>query len=297
MIRVNRPILPASPIIGLACTLAVLGFLSRTAAAGSPEFPATTYRVPRERIVEAMRRESLKGYELRAVSQATRLNTGTILGLVRDMALERPDGPWLLLHYDDWYEAYRQVTGLRPDSIPDFIALQRDYRQSQYVDYNALRTRIEVKEGPQPKRVVHVLAGWPEADGAAAEYTFVDSSRSPRMRATNERYISYWLLEYADMIIQDQIQGVEGRPLDGALGAMFSLIGDGRALQSRFAVSADGLLVTYSIAKKGIFKVKPTSTTSPDGTVTNGVPGDREDLKAIEKRLKRKIEIEYSGGP
>jgi hypothetical protein len=95
------------------------------------------------------------------------------------------------------------------------------------------------------------------------------------------------------MIIQDHIKGIGGRPLEGALGTVFKVVGDGRAVWSRFALSDDGLLVTYAEAAKGIFKVHPTTVTSSDGVVAKDIPEDRDDLRAIEARLKQKIEIDY----
>ena len=133
-------------------------------------------------------------------------------------------------------------------------ASQRQYGQDQYIDYRAEHTGITVKKGPTPDLVVNVLVGWPDGPEVADEYTYVDSASSPSMLATNKRIIRYRLVAYSDMTMQDQVEGLVGRPLGGMLGAMFKVIGPGRVVWSRFAVSEDGLLVTHSRAKKGIAK-------------------------------------------
>ena len=71
------------------------------------------------------------------------------------------------------------------------------------------------------------------------------------------------------------------------------MIGNGRVVESRFAVSGDGLLVTYSHAKKGFISVHQTTTTYPDGTIDKDVPDDRPDLEEIADRLEQDIEIKY----
>ena len=71
------------------------------------------------------------------------------------------------------------------------------------------------------------------------------------------------------------------------------MVGKGRVVWSRFAVSDDGLLVTHSRAKKGFFGVTQTTTTYPDGTIEKDVPDDRPDLQAIADRLEQDLKIDY----
>jgi len=61
----------------------------------------------------------------------------------------------------------------------------------------------------------------------------------------------------------------------------------------RMAVSADGLMVLRGQARRGPIKVTSTVTIHPDGQTTAGVPKDREDLKDIEARLKKRPKIRY----
>lgn len=262
-------------------------------ALSAQELPDVTQRVARPQIVAAMHLEAAQGYHLGISANSPRLTTSVIRTLVDDFRIRAPEGPPLFIHHHDWYAAYQEVTGLPDSLIPDFIALQRQYHQDQYLEYRERFNRITVKKGTAPDLVVSVLVGWPDGPDAAKEYTYVDSASSPHMQATNQQMVRYRLLVYPDMVVQDQVEGLGGRPLGGALGAMFKVIGSGRVVWSRFAVSDDGLLVTHSRAKKGFFSVTQTTTTYPDGTIEKDVPDDRPDLQAIADRLKQDLKIDY----
>jgi len=230
---------------------------------------------------------------LRVVTNASRLSTAVLLAVSRP-ARGAKDGRRLLLHHEDWFGAYQAVTGLPEDSIPRFIALQRAHGQDQIIDHDPATVRYEVREGRTPEMVIRVAATWPDSEDAPERYTFVDTIADPKMRVINERLITYYLLDFGDMIVQDAISGIGGRPTEGALGAVFAVIGDGKAVQSRFAISNDGLMVTYATAKKGFITVSPVSTTLLDGTVIKGTPDYRPDLKAIVDRLKEELRVEYA---
>jgi len=249
--------------------------------------------VDREAIRDAMAEEAERGYNLTASTNSTRFTTSVIFSLVRQAMAESPDESPLLLDHSDWYEAYREVTGLAPEDVPEFVALLNEYRQDVIIDYRPSRTAVQVKEGPEPELILNVTASWPkEADGQD-KYSFVDTTTSPRMKVTNKRFIRYRLLDFGDMVVQDEVKGVSGRPLGGALGTLFSIIGEGDAKQTRFALSDDGLMVTYSTAKKSLFSVHPLTLTSPDGTVEMDFPEERIDLREIADRLKQSMKIKY----
>ena len=282
--------------LSVAIRLGVAGAIGTappSAWAVQGDFPSATHRVPHDQVVQAMQHEAGLGYNLSISANSPRFTTSVLLALVRIARAERPQGPPLSIDFEDWYAAYVSVTGVSPDSVPDFIALQREYRQNQYVDYRSERTAIAVKEGPKPTLVVNVLVGWPQGPDEPSEYTYIDSASTPAMQATNERIIRYRLLDFGDMIVQAQVEGIKGRPLGGAIGAVMKVIGNGRVVESRFAISDDGLLVTYSEAKKGFIGVSQTTTTYPDGTIEKDVPEDRADLVAIRDRLEQTIEIEF----
>lgn len=250
-------------------------------------------RVGRDAVVDAMQAEAEQGYNLLATTNSTRFSTAVILRIVRAAKADAHDGPPLLIHHSDWYGAYAEVTGLPPDEIPEFVALANEYGQDRIVDYRLAEGRVEVVEGFEPELIVRVRVSWPEAPGKADKYTFVDTMTTPNIRVTNRRHIAYWLLDFGDMIVQDEIEGISARPIGGALGALFAIIGDGSAVQNRFAVTADGLVVTYGIVKKGPMKVEPLTVTYPDGTVDTEFPEDRGDLLGVANYIKLPLELEY----
>lgn len=290
-----------SMMLRLCCTIGLelgTGFPGRAglAIASDPvvaRFPAPTTRVDRGQLTLAMRREKAKGYNLMVSTTAGRFTSAVLLDLAGQARRETPAGPALLIHFDDWFEAYRLCMELDSAEVPDFVALQRKHRQCQYVEYSSVATPVEVQEGPSPVQVLRVWAGWPDSAHAAKEYTFVDTAAHPDLQVTNERYISYWLVDYGDFMLQDQVEGVRGRPLEGALGLVFKAMGSGRAQWSRTTVSPDGLLVTYACARKGPFSVHPTTTTLPNGYLVLGLPEGREDLKPLEELLKQEIRLHY----
>ena len=155
-------------------------------------------------------------------------------------------------------------------------------------------TTVEVKKGPTPTFVARVTARWPDGPDVPEQYSFTDTLANPNMRVVNRRVITYYLLDFGDMIVQDDIRGISGRPTEGALSVALKVIGDGHAVQSRFAIVEGGLMVTYATAKKGLVRVTTVSTTLPDGTVIKDIPEDRPELDAVVDRLKQPLKIEYS---
>jgi hypothetical protein len=267
-------------------------------ATGAGPLPAQTrgpdpVRVPLEDIQAAMESEAEKGYNLLVVTNAGRLGAAVLLTLARSAKSERPNGPPLLLHHEDWYAAFRDVTGLSDERIPEYIRLQLEYRQDQFVDYGSEATSLEVKKGPTPEFVVQVTAQWPDGPDVPEEYSFTDTLPNPSMKVVNKRVVTYYLLDFGDMTVQDEIHGVAGRPTEGALSVALKVVGDGHAVQSRFAIVEGGLMVTHAAAKKGFIRVKTTSTTFPDGTMIKDTPEDRPELEAVAERLKQPLQIEY----
>ena len=282
------------PRIGLSW-LATCLVLGTSGYAFSPQGEdSNPVRVPLEEIRAVMQSEAEKGYNFQVVTNAGRLTSAVLLTLARSARAERPSGPPLLLHHEDWYAAYQDVTGLPDAQIPEFIRLQLEYRQDQIVDYSAKATALEVKKGPTPTFVVHVTAQWPDGPDVPEKYSFTDTLPNPNMKVVNERVVTYYLLDFGDMIVQDDIHGIAGRPTEGALSVALKVVGDGHAVQSRFAIVEGGLMVTYATAKKGFIRVKATSTTFPDGTVIKDTPEDRPELEAVAESLKQPLEIEYS---
>lgn len=303
----SDPVIPHFPMKSALRAMAVMGLLLASAfgtrvpvlngqtddAVRGQAADEDVRRVSRKMIETAMAEQAALGYNLLASTNATRFETAVLLVIVRSAKAEGEEGPPLLLHHDDWYEAYRSVLGLEPQDVPEYIALAHEFGQDRIIDFHPVRTKIEIKEGFEPEQVVRVKVGWPEGPGTPDRYTFTDTTTSPNLRVTNRQRISYWLLDYGNFIVQDKIEGVQGRPLGGALGTLFSIVGDGSAKQNRIAIAEDGLMVTYATAKKGPFKVQPLTLTYPDGTVETEFPPDRHDLLQLTYRVKLPLEVKY----
>ena len=105
--------------------------------------------------------------------------------------------------------------------------------------------------------------------------------------------ITYRLLDMGDVIVFDDVEGLEGRPTSGVLGLLFKVIGEGRVVENRMAISPDGLQVSRARAKKALFWVTTTVTVYPDGRTEKDVPADRADLKPLAGRLERPLRIDY----
>ena len=140
---------------------------------------------------------------------------------------------------------------------------------------------------------INVIVGWPKRTELPGKYSFADTLSTPRLKVTNHREISYRLLDFGDMIVYDQINGLTGRPTSGILGMLFRIIGDGRVVQSKMAVTPDGLQINRTHAKKGPFSIKETVTVLPQGITQKWLPNDRPDLLDIEMLLKRPLKIRY----
>lgn len=303
----SDPVIPHFPMKTALRAIAATSFLLASAfGKGAPVLNGQTAddvraqtadedvrRVSLEMIEAAMAEQAALGYNLLASTNSTRFETGVLLAIVRSAMAEDAEGPPLLLHHVDWYEAYRSVMELEHQDVPEYIALAHEYGQDRIIDFHPARTTIEIKEGFEPKQVVRVKVGWPDDPETPDRYTFTDTTTSPNLRITNRRRISYWLLDYGDFIVQDEIEGVQGRPLGGSLGTLFSIVGDGSAKQNRIAIAEDGLVVTYATAKKGPFKVQPLTLTYPDGTVETEFPPDRHDLLQLTYRIKLPLEVKY----
>ena len=160
------------------------------------------------------------------------------------------------------------------------------------MDFNQAHIIRKVLVGPAPKMAVNVSISWRSGPGLPARYTFEDTLAKPNLRITNHRVISYRLLDFGAMIVYDEIRGLTGRPKNGLLAALFRVIGDGRIVQSRFLIE-DGLQMSWVRAKKGLFGTKTFLTVKPNGEMQKGLPNNRPDLIALERKLKRPLKMQY----
>jgi len=261
-----------------------------------PAADAGVRRVRYDELLDAMSSERRRGYAITATSNGARFQAGVFRALVHRARAEEPSKSRLLIDPRDNARAYMAATGLRADELPLFVRLAWRHGQYQLVDYGADRV-IARSTHERPALAISVVAWWPDSAGRPHKYSYVDTLARPRLRVTNYHVVTYRVLYFDDMVVYDDVHGIGGRPLTGVLGLLFDVIGDGRAIQSRSAISKDGLQVTYTTVQKGFITVAPTATVYPNGVIEKDVPPNRDDLEAIATRLRRPLGIEYGPAP
>ncbi|OGG52758.1 MAG: hypothetical protein A3F84_10025 [Candidatus Handelsmanbacteria bacterium RIFCSPLOWO2_12_FULL_64_10] len=246
--------------------------------------------VTREELAQAMRQHG--PYDVTKTTNAGRLQAETLLALVRRAQAGDPDRRPLFISHKDWFEVYLEVAGLKAGAAPIFARLGYEYGQDVRIERRPERVIRNIK-GSQPQAALHVTIWWEASPSKRDRYSYEDTLSVPRLQVTDHRVITYRMLDFGDMIVLDDIEGLTGRPTTGLLGFLFRLIGEGRLVETRIAVSPDGLQVLRGRAEKGFFDVTTTATIYPDGHGIKDLPDGRVDLLAIEARLKREIEVEY----
>ena len=154
-----------------------------------------------------------------------------------------------------------------------------------------------VNLGPAPRAAFAVTIFWPDSAPGPDRYSYTDTLSVPKLEVTEHRLITYRLLDFGDVIVLDEIQGLTGRPLTGILAILFRLIGEGHLVETRMAISSDGLQVLRGRATKGPFSVSTTATVFPNGQAIKGLPEGRRDLAGVEGRLEEPFEVEYAPFP
>jgi hypothetical protein len=270
-----------------ALPLALGLLLAGSAAAAAPEAPA---RVPFADVLDAIAQRH--GYDVLATANGGRLQAEVLLHLARTALAQHPDGPPLLVGHDDWFRALTQVAGIPAERAPLYVRLAWQHKQDILLEYRASHVIREVVQGPSPRLALDVTISWPAAPGAPSEYSYEDTQSTPHLKVTNKRVITYHLLDYGDLIVFDHMEGLTGRPTTGALGLLFSVIGEGRIVEYRTILTPDGLQVSRGRARKAFFEVATTLTVHPDGRTEKGVPSDPR-FKDLERRLSAPLEIRY----
>lgn len=240
--------------------------------------------VPRARLVAALRAQQALGYRIDAIANSVRLQTGVLLALADAARAADPEQRPLRIDHRDYFAAFVEVTGLPPDQVPTFVHAPHAAREDILVDYRAGHVFDAAATRDPPRKALNVKAGWPTAEGAPASYSYEDRSTDPAIETTRAQVTSWRVLDYGDAIVIDDLQGIGGRAISGLLGVIFSVIGHAHAQQTRFAIAADGLQVSRTTARKGL-TLTQTITIFPDGRVLTGLPEDRPDLEAIERKL------------
>ena len=242
-------------------------------------------------VLDAMRQHG--DYDPAATTNGARFQAEVVFYLARRARERDPDGPPLFIGYEDWFRAFLEVTGGTERTAPQYALLSYQHGQNIEVDYRLDRVIREVKEGPKPELAVNVRVGWEAGAGKPDRYSYLDTLSTPRFKVTNRQMITYRLLDFGNWAVYDEIEGITARPMSGVLALLFRFIGEGRLAHSRMAVSADGIQVSRTTAKKAFMGVTTTVTVRPDGTMQKDVPDGRADLLDLERRLKQPLDIDY----
>jgi len=224
--------------------------------------PAGVRVVDRAELAEAMRTHA--DYNLAATTNGPRLQVEVFFWLVRRALAAQPQGCRLFIRHQDWFEVFLEVAKLRP------------------------------QEAPLPSRLVYENGQfwWETTANPAGEFHYLDTASTPELKVTNNRVITYRLVDLGDQILFDDIHGLSGRPTTGLLGLLFSLIGEGRVVRTQVAFADDGIQVSRVLAQK-LFSRTVTVVTWPNGRTEPEIPAQRADLIALKQRLDRPVEIEY----
>lgn len=261
-------------------------------ASGSPALrqipPPGARTVPRADLLEAMRAE--QGYDLRATTNQSRLQSRVMLRLARESQRAGPGASLLFIDHEDWFQAYLEATGLRAEQAPLSVGLSRRHQYDILVDARPGAVVARVVAGPQPSQALNVR--WRSRVGTP-RYSYRDRQSRPELDLSFEGTVSYHLLEWDGLVAFDEIEGVSGRPATGPLSVLFRLIGQAHATWSRSLVAGDGWQVLVGQGRKGPFSRTATVTIRPDGLVEQGLPPARADLAALEQRLRLAPAVAY----
>ena len=248
--------------------------------------------VSRAEIIEAMRQ--CDDYDPTATTNGARFQADVVSYLARKARARDPQGLPLFIGYEDWFRAFMEVTARTEDAMPQYAQLLYQYQHNIEVEYRIDRVIREVKEAPSPELAVTVRIWWKDQPGKPDRYSYMDTLSTPNLRVTNQRVMSCRVLDFGNWIAFDEMEGFTGRPISGILGFLFHIIGEARVLQTRMAISKDGLQISRVTARKGFLERIATVTIYPDGKMEIDVPPDRPDLIELEKRITQPLEIEYA---
>lgn len=266
---------------------------STRSQAAVPPNPGTTFRsVPMATLQEAMNTEAARAYDETATTNSGRFFAAVILTVGRYAQDENPNGPPILLRHEDWYRAFMNAIGRDDDEAPTFAELAFRNMQDVLIDYN-IDGVVESVDGEQPSLALNVQLGWPDLDELPDSYSFADTLSDPSLQVTYHRISRHRLLDFGDVVLFDEIDGLSGRPTTGFLAAFFRLIGEGQIDWTRIYVADDRMQVTRGKAHKGPFSLTETVHVLPNGVGSKGLPDDDPKWVAIEERLKSIPRVHY----
>lgn len=288
MLKRSRPALTA-----VVWFLFSLLFVSPSAHAQAPACAVDT--IPRAELAAEMRAAALSNgeYDLLASPNWPRFQSALYPGLVRRAMERKPLGGVLFIPQEYFFWEFVSLAGLEdPSKAPRRLLWALHLDQGTQLEYRPDGIVKSVRNGAHPTLAINIRTAWPDRPDGTDRFSVLDTLSVPKLKVTNRQEITYRLLVFDDMVMFDEIDGTSGRPLDGVLGALFRVIGEGSVVYYRSVLQDDGLQLVRLKAKK-IFSKTATIRVYPDGRVENGVPPERPGLAATEELLKQDREIEY----
>jgi hypothetical protein len=251
--------------------------------------------VSRAELLEAMRvvADREPHFDIKATTNGSRFQGDVILHLAEQARKRNPAGLPLFIDHEDSFYAYLEVAGLRPEQAPIFARKSFEHRQAQLIEYRENSVVASVDVGPPLLFAVAVQAFWPETPGVPRSFSYEDTFSDPNLRVTNQRVVSYKLLKFKEFTLYDQVSGVSGKPTSGFFTSLIGLLGSAHVLQSKSAITTDGLQIVRTHARLWGFNAKPIVTIQKDGRAAETLDRTREDIRKIEAMLKQEIRIRY----
>ena len=251
---------------------------------------AEPYRVPYDEMLQAM--ASHGDYNIVATTTSLRFGTEALLRLVHRHLKESAGVTRLFIDQSDWFTAHRETAGVTYDEMSEAARSGFEHHQNVVVDFSPGVVQ-QVMEGPAPTLALDVTISWPDSGGAPSSFTYKDTLSVPAVEVHDSRVIHFELVEYPDMLLFDEIDGISVKPM-GFLSAIFALVGKPDLKQNRVGVSADQWQIMRGRVKvfPGISKTA-TAVIEPSGLGHEHVPSSRGDLEEIERRLEQPVRLKY----
>jgi hypothetical protein len=248
------------------------------------------YQVSREEILQAMGGHG--DYSLTSTTTSMRFGAEALLAIARRRQREAPGITRFRISQDDWFVAHRETAGVTYPEMSEAARAAFEHHQDAQVEFGP-RVVERILEGPKPVMALDVTIFWPDSANAPSQFHYEDTLSVPRLDVYDHRIIRFKLLQYEDMLVFDQVEGISVRP-KGFLSAVFALLGKPDLKQTRLAVSGDQWQVVRGQVKvfPGISKTG-TATIEPGGRGHEGVPRGRADLRTLEERLKQPLRLRY----
>jgi hypothetical protein len=231
-------------------------------------------------------------YDLAATTNGPRFQAEVFFWLARRALASQPQGRRLFIGHKDWFEVCLDVAKLRPEQAPLPSRLVHQYGQDIELDCRPEHVIQRIGGGRQAQVALNVKFWWEPTASSAKEFSYLDTASTPQLKVTNNRVITYRLVDLGDQVIFDDVRGLTGRPTTGLLALIFKILGEGRIVRTQVAYGNDGVQVSRVVAQK-IFTRTVTVVTWPDGRTEPEIPAERADLLALKQRLDQPVEIRY----